>query len=486
MGTDSHIRRLLLKSGRVNSYLVLSYLLLVLLGVGGLIIAVGHSLQKAIVERAKRELSLRGMMLAQTAHEFQEHRIRFTDPLFRSWVRTSSKNIGGVIVVIDLTSGSQVSSDEQATAHVPFSDAELAEAQAGKFRSKIRWDEQLHENRLVVAAPFFNGSQQKETLEGIVRISVPTVHAQADIRSIWVSLIAAGGVILVITILVSLRLARWISTPLQTLTLATEAVAAGDLDQTVPSIGPEEVRRLAQSFNRMTERVKHLLDRQRAFAANAAHELRSPLTGLRLRLEVLQKHAQDEPQLFQTYLPQMEREIAYLQRLVEHLLTLAGLDEGQAFPRTPIDLAPLCYEVTEAAEPLAREASLLIKVEVPSHLPPVAANAEAMRMVVRNLLDNAIRNTPAGGVVTLQAQGDERTVTLAVADTGQGIAAEHLPRIFDRFYRVESGKTRSGRGAGLGLTLVKSLVETFGGQISVESQVGRGTRFTIALPLIVP
>jgi signal transduction histidine kinase len=236
----------------------------------------------------------------------------------------------------------------------------------------------------------------------------------------------------------------------------------------------------------MAERVKSLLERQRAFTANAAHELRSPLTGLRLRLEVLQKHAQEEPQLVRTYLPEMEREIAYLQRLVEHLLTLAGLDEGQSLPLTPIDLAPLCYEVAEAAGPLAREASLLINVEVPSHLPPVAANAEAMRMVVRNLLDNAIRNTPAGGGVTLEARGVNGTVVLIVTDTGHGIGAEHLPHIFERFYRVESGKTRPGRGAGLGLTLVKSLVEAFDGHVSVDSQIGRGTRFTIVLPSIVP
>lgn len=486
MGIDSHIRRLLQKSGRVNSYLVLTYLLLILLGVGGLIVAVGYSLQWAIMERAKRELSLRGMMLAQAAHEFQEHRIRTTDSSFRVWVRTSAHDLGARIVVIDLSSGNSVSSDEQAIADALSENAELAEARDGRIRVDIRWDEQLHERRLVVAAPFFGGGVQKAILQGIVRLSISMVPIQAEVRSTWAKLIGTGTVILTITILVSLRLARWISIPLRTLTLATEAVAAGNLDQTVPSVGPEEVRRLAQTFNRMAERVKHLLDRQRAFTANAAHELRSALTGIRLRLEVLQKYAQEEPHLVRSYLPQMEQEIAYLQRLVEHLLMLAGLDEGQSLPRTPIDLAPLLYEVAEAAGPLARAARLTIHVEVPSHLPYVATNAEAMWMVVRNLLDNAIRNTPAGGAVTLQARGDERTVVLAVADTGQGIAAEHLPRIFDRFYRAESGTIRSGRGAGLGLTLVKSLVEAFGGQISVDSQVERGTRFTITLPSIVP
>ena len=486
MVTDSQILKLLQKRGRVNSYLVLTYLLLILLGVGGLIVTVGYILQGAIVERAKRELSLKGMMLAQAAHEFQEHRIRFTDPIFYSWVQTSAHDLGVRLVVVDPSSGNAVSSGEQASVYAPPDSAELAAARAGKIGSTIHWDEQLRERRLIAAAPFFGGGQQKEVLKGIIRISASMVPVQDEVRSTWINLIGAGGAILGITILVSLWLARWISTPIWRLTLAAEAVAAGDLDQQVPSAtGPEEVRRLAQTFNRMAERVKNLLDRQRAFTANAAHELRSPLTGLRLRLDVLQKHAQEEPQLVRTYLPQMEQEIAYLQRLVEHLLTLAGLDEGQSLPLTPIDLAPLCYEVAEAAGLLAREANLIINVEVPTHLPLVAANAEAMRMVVRNLLDNAIRNTPAGGEVTLQASGAKNTVVLTVADTGHGIAAEHLSHIFERFYRVESGRTRPARGAGLGLTLVRSLVEAFGGQVSVDSQIERGTRFTIALPSIV-
>lgn len=486
MVTDSQILKLLQKRGRVNSYLVLTYLLLVLLGVGGLIVVVGYSLQWATVERAKRELSLRGMMLGQAVHEFHEHRIRFSDSSFRSWIQTSARDLGARIVVVDPSSGTSISSDERASADGLPQQLELAEIREGRIGIDIRWDERSREKRLIVEVPVFGGGVKKAVLQGIVRLSVSMVPVQAEVRSTWLNLLGAGTVILTITILASLRLARWISTPLRTLTLATEAVAAGDLDQTVPSVGPEEMRRLAQSFNRMAERVKSLLERQRAFTANAAHELRSPLTGLRLRLEVLQKHAQEEPQLVRTYLPEMEREIAYLQRLVEHLLTLAGLDEGQSLPLTPIDLAPLCYEVAEAAGPLAREASLLINVEVPSHLPPVAANAEAMRMVVRNLLDNAIRNTPAGGGVTLEARGVNGTVVLIVTDTGHGIGAEHLPHIFERFYRVESGKTRPGRGAGLGLTLVKSLVEAFDGHASVDSQIGRGTRFTIVLPSIVP
>ena len=482
MVIDLQILRRPTKKGNINRYLVLTYLLPVLLGVGGLIVAAGYSLQEALVEQAKREMSLRGMMLAQIAHEFQEHKVPFTDPSFHSWLRTSAQDLRGSIAVLDVTSQVVVSSDERAIIPSASDAPELVEARGGKIRAEIRQDEHLHEKRLFVTAPFFGEGEGKDLLKGILRLSVSMAPVQAEIRSTWINLVSAGLVILGLTILASLWLARWIALPIRTLTLATEAIAAGDLDQQVPSAGPDEVQRLAHSFNRMAERVKDLLERQRAFAANAAHELRSPLTGLGLRLDILRRHCQEDPRLVQVYLLQMEHEVAYLQRLVEHLLVFANLDDGQSLPMAALDLAPLFYEAADASEPQAREARLQIRVEVPSHLPSVAANAEGMRIVVQNLLDNAIRNTPAGGEVMLQAKGVDGTVVMTVTDTGQGIAAEHLPHIFERFYRVKSGKSRLGRGAGLGLALVKSLVEAFGGQVAVDSHIGSGTRFTISLP----
>ena len=235
---------------------------------------------------------------------------------------------------------------------------------------------------------------------------------------------------------------------------------------------------------------------------------------------MLQRHGRDNPELTQRYLQQMESEIEHLRRLVDHLLTLSRLDEGQELPRIPLDLAPILYDLADEMGPLAQSAGLRLHVDVPPHLPAVVANADSMRMVVRNLLDNAIKHTPSGGEITLHARandaepteglrangqqspqaqhssfvighppdqgprsgGHPSAVVIQVTDTGSGIPPEHLPHIFERFYRVDKTRSRRHGGAGLGLSLVRSIVEAHGGQISVESQVGRGSVFTVRLP----
>lgn len=167
--------------------------------------------------------------------------------------------------------------------------------------------------------------------------------------------------------------------------------------------------------------------------------------------------------------------------------------------RSPLDLAPILYEVADEMTPLGQAAGVHLQMDVPVHLPAVTANAEAMHIMVRNLLDNAMQYTPAGGLITVDATpegsrpptasnapalGDQTSgVSIRVTDTGAGISAEHLPHIFERFYRVDKARSRRQGGAGLGLALVRSIVEAHGGGISVKSTVGQGTTFTVRLPL---
>jgi signal transduction histidine kinase len=353
------------------------------------------------------------------------------------------------------------------------------------------------------------------------------VPLYAEIRRTWLSLLAAAGVVLAATALVSLVLARQVAGPIRSLTTVTEAVASGHLDQQVAPAGPDEVERLGRAFNRMAGQIREMLARQQAFVANAAHELRSPLTGLRLRIEMLQRHGRDNPELAQRYLHQMEAEVDHLRRMVDHLLTLSRLDDGQDLPRLPLDLAPILYDLADDMGPLAQAAGIHLEVDMPPHLPAVLANADSIHMVVRNLLDNAIKYTSAGGRVTLQATADDprwddwsmrspglaerardhhssfvasaslRTglrrsspgtanpaVIIQVSDTGSGITLEHLPHIFDRFYRVNETRSRSQGGAGLGLSLVRSIVEAHNGEVDVRSVPGKGSTFTIRLPVV--
>jgi len=184
--------------------------------------------------------------------------------------------------------------------------------------------------------------------------------------------------------------------------------------------------------------------------------------------------------------------------LVDHLLALSSLDEGVVPALAPLDLAPILHELADELAPLAQDAGVHVRVNVPAHLPAVLANGDAIRIIVRNLLDNAIKYTPQSGLVTLQAttieqpHGTANTIVhdpqpaallVQVIDTGPGIAADHLLHIFERFYRVDKARSRRQGGAGLGLALVRAITEAQGGSVSVESTVDVGSTFTVCLPL---
>ncbi len=466
--------------------LLLTYVVLMLLGLGGLILWTGLRLQTAVVEQTEHDLELEALIIANALREPLEDWREDRDHEGRSLptlVRSYAESLDVRVTIIDPAYQVLLSSDEAVPVHVEDNHPEIAAARAGWEQHDIRWDEWRQEERLFVAAPIMEVEEGERELKGVVQLSMPMTPLYVEMRRTWMNLVMAGGVVLMVTVLVSLLLAHQVAGPIRNLTAVTEAMAAGDLDQQVIPAGPDEIERLGRAFNRMAERVREMLARQQAFVANAAHELRSPLTSLRLRIEMLQRHGQANPDLARHYLQQMETEIEHLRRLVDHLLTLSRLDEGQAPPQTPLDLAPILYDLADEMAPLIQTAGLHLQVDVPPHLPAVATDAESMRMVMRNLLDNAIKYTPSGGRVTLRAQAEDGMVCIAVSDTGPGIPADHLPHIFERFYRVDKTRSRRQSGAGLGLSLVRSIVEIHGGQVQVHSVPGEGSTFTIYLPI---
>jgi two-component system sensor histidine kinase BaeS len=309
-----------------------------------------------------------------------------------------------------------------------------------------------------------------------------------EIARTWLSLLLAGGLILALVALASLLLARRIGKPIRNLTATSELLAAGQLERRAEPAGPAEVRRLGLAFNRMADQLEGMLIRQRAFVADAAHELRSPLTSLRLRIELLRDRGRDDPELQHRYLGQIEGEIERLQSTLDHLLTLAALDESKRPPRVSTDLAPLLFELADELGPLVHQAGLRLQADVPTHLPAVSVSPEQIRIAVRNLLDNAIKYTPPGGRIELRAGPADsgRELWISVADSGVGIPAEELSHVFERFYRVDRARSRRQGGTGLGLALVRSLVEAHGGQVEAASQPGQGTTFTLRLPVEAP
>jgi heavy metal sensor kinase len=246
----------------------------------------------------------------------------------------------------------------------------------------------------------------------------------------------------------------------------------------------DELGRLVETLNEMLTRLARNFAALRRFTADASHELKTPLTVLRAGVE----RAVTTPNLPQETLVTLEetlQEIKRMTELVDALLMLARADEGlAALHREPVDLRSIVAEVQETGELLAEEAGVSMEVATPAEPVVVSVDASRIRQLILNLVTNAVKYTPAGGSVRMQLGPANGRVALSVADTGIGIAAGDLPHIFDRFWRADSARTRTGErpGAGLGLAICKWIAEAHGGQIDVVSRPGRGTTFTVVLP----
>ncbi|HXF96724.1 MAG TPA: HAMP domain-containing sensor histidine kinase, partial [Gemmatimonadales bacterium] len=246
----------------------------------------------------------------------------------------------------------------------------------------------------------------------------------------------------------------------------------------------DEIGRLAETLNGMLARLERSFAALRRFTADASHELKTPLTVLRAGVERMITH----PQAPAESLPVLEESLAEINRmteLVDSLLTLARADEGRAeLHREAVDLRAIVDEARETGELLAERGGVTMEVSMPSEPVVLDVDPSRIRQLILNLVENAVKYTPSGGTVRVELAVSDGRVQLSVADTGIGIAPGDLPHIFDRFWRADAARTRTGdrSGTGLGLAICKWIAEAHGGTIEVASRPGRGTVFTVHLP----
>jgi len=297
-------------------------------------------------------------------------------------------------------------------------------------------------------------------------------------------LLRAGAVALVLSVLLALLVSRSIAAPLRRVAAAVEAIARGETGTRAQISGPTEVRALARSFNTMADRVEAARQSQRDFVANVSHELKTPLTSIQGFSQALLDGTAATPESTARAARVIHEEAERMRRMVDELLTLARFDAGQmVMARDPVEIGPLLRGCVEKLTPQAQTAEVALELDVPEHL-FVTGDTDRLAQVFANLLDNAITHTPPGGKVSVAAHrvDGERTVEVTVTDTGRGIPADEIPRIFERFYQVDKARRR-GRGAGLGLAITKEIVQAHGGSITAESMMGLGTRFTTRIPI---
>lgn len=297
--------------------------------------------------------------------------------------------------------------------------------------------------------------------------------------ALWTAALVAGLVAVALAIVFS----RVITGPVNTIRASAQRIRDGDLSQRVPPGPKDEIGELASAFNSMAEQLEKNETGRKQLLADVVHELRTPLSIIQGNLEAWQDGVvAPSPEA----IAPVHEEAVMLSRLITDLRDLSLAEAGQlSLSRESSDISALARSVVAAYRERVGSHNIDLTVDIPeASLPPVDVDPGRIRQVLRNLLDNAIRHTPQGGAIALTAGADTHGfVRVEVSDTGSGIAAGDLPHVFEHFYKVDPARERSRSGSGIGLAIVKQLVEAHGGSVAVQSELGKGSVFSFTLPV---
>ncbi|MEU5256495.1 sensor histidine kinase [Streptomyces longwoodensis] len=438
--------------------LVLSYLALALLVLLGLEIPLGYLYARGEQSRFSQGVERDASMLAEIAEEnIETGNLSALPTLARDY---AEDNTGARVVIVDRTGHLLADSAGTTAPGAPLAgEPDIAAA----LRNRSTVTTRTGADGTDVLAATMPGSSGT-TVRGALRVTYPLTRVTDREHRIWAVLALAGACVLAAVALVAFTLARWITRPLRTLERATTQLAAGRLDNPPDAdSGPPELRRLAAAFTHTATRLQHLLQAQHGFASEASHQLKTPLTSLRLRLENFEPHLDPRahPSLEETI-----GEVERLSRMVHGLLTLARL-ENTATTLEPVDADAVLAERAAMWEPLAAEQYVTVTVTGPA-AGRVWAIPGALEQIVDNLVANALRVSPPGTTVTLaRAPGAD----LHVMDQGPGLPEADRERAFDRFWRASDSHHD---GTGLGLPIVRHLVQASGGRITLRAAPGGG------------
>ena len=330
------------------------------------------------------------------------------------------------------------------------------------------------------AAPIYNDgdligvlvyiSQAQEIYE-----SLRTLRGQT---LLWMLLVAASALI------ISMFVVRTITRPIGELSAGISRMSRGDLSSRVEVRGKNEFAQLASAFNSMCERLEKLDMSRNQFVSNASHELKTPLSTMKILLETLLYQDAYDPQMQKEFLTDINKEIDRLNRIVSDLLTLVNIDsDGIHLNASELRLRDVVTEQVKRLSPLARERGIELSCLIRDPCETVGDSLK-LQQVFYNVIDNAIKYTPRGGEVHVELSRVGKRAVVRVEDTGIGIPAEDLPHIFDRFYRVDKARSRETGGTGLGLSIVRQIVLLHNGDIRAESEENKGSTFIIELPII--
>ena len=325
-------------------------------------------------------------------------------------------------------------------------------------------------------------SEGNQTL-GTLILALPLHDSLVLLRQIYIGLAIAIPFIILLSALGGLFLAGRALQPVSSITLTAQQISAADLSQRLDlDLPDDEIGQLAKTFNAMLERLDNAFQRERQFTSDASHELRTPLSFLKTQLSLARSKPRKAAALLKM-MAEMEDDVDRMTRLVEQMLALARVEQHGLDSFAPIDLGALLQDLTSHFTEKAQQNDIELNLSIPAQVDlSINGDAERLRQVFINLIENALKYTPSGGQVTLEAKRNWEKIEIVVANSGKPIPAEHLQHLFERFYRIQSSRSRDSGGAGLGLAISREIARLHGGDIQVQSQKENGTVFTVSLP----
>lgn len=466
--------------------LIHTYMLVIVLVLTLVMLWAGLILQRNRIERLRQELEVEALSMAIVLAE------QMADETLTDFTRSTLQNVAASLegevsrrlVVVDEHGRVLADSRGELVPLICAGDADIAAI--------------LRTEGIYATAPIHQGNRDL----GVVYLGMPESELRGRATRQWVLLGVPGLLVALATGAVSLWLANRLLEPVRALTQVASEMATGALDRRIAINTADELGAMGHAFNQMADRVSALLAQQRAFVANASHELRTPLTSIKLWIEALMSGAKDDPAMAARFMGEIAQQTERLSHMVDQLLSLSRLESGLVLTeRVPTALPGFIRGIVDGLEPQFEQKSHTVQIDVPAALPRVHLDPDQIRRALINLLDNAIKYTSPGGRIRVVADrhagepqppaGPAATypawVRISVSDSGRGIAEQDLPHIFERFYRSEEARSGSEKGAGLGLAIVRCIVETqHGGHVRVESEAGQGTTVTLVLPLEPP
>ncbi len=481
------------------SYLLVILVCLILVGALG-ILGLRQYEQEAVLAHGRAD----ALWLARTLTGLPEADIN-TPQLLLERLRHELLALEGSLLVVD-ASGMILAGTSQAMAsaeHIPLPSSAAFEASAAAVPWQ-RWRYATGERFYLLYIRLQHASPAAQT--AYLVLAIPAADALRPWREWLPPLLAIGGLALAVSLLVSYLISRSIVHPLEAMTGAVMEMAAGHYYHDIRVRSRDEIGRLAAAFNRMSHEVARAQRTQRDLLVNISHDLQTPLTSIRGFSQAIVEGKIRDPETLRAAQQIIYEEASRMVRLVRDLLDLARLEAGQVqMARVPVDMARLLQATADKFRPQASAAEITLQVTAPQTLPQIVGDAERLELALGNLLDNALKYTLRGGYVNLSGMvvaadklagvlatgvdipaiaSDGRWLVISVTDTGVGIPPEDLAHIFERFYRGDKARADK-EGVGLGLSIAREIFQAHGGEIVVNSQVGKGSCFSILLPVPV-